>query len=193
MRHFPSILLIAALALGLGPALTGCDSDDGDDTPAEERIVGVWAAETASLLLNPLGTAIPVLEEGDEASVTISFETTGEFLLTVQGPVEFTAPITGEVVEIIPEGEATATRGTYEVVADEEQIRFTATTVDGIPVIEEEPADVDFGFRGDDLTLTIENDEDGQALLAFLLGSDELAALFQGGEARFEQITASTN
>lgn len=154
MKRFLLIALLPLLAL----AWAGCDSDDGDDTPDAERIVGTWAAEEASLR-GPLGVRIPVLDASNADDVTLAFGADGRFELVAQGPFEVEIPQTSQTLTI--EGGVVA--GAYELVADE-QIRFTPDDLGA-------SAAIDYDLRGNDrLDLSVENNEQGRQVLAFLLG-----------------------
>ncbi len=191
MNRFAHIALLPLLALSL--AFAGCDSDSDDGgLTIEERLLGMWEVSEASVRVSTLlGTIpVPVLDASDSEAVSISFMSGSRFAFTLTGPVE--AEVAGQNFVILEAGQSTTNSGTFEVVENGEQIRFTTTEIDGQTVPVPGSAEATFELRSGDNTLALiaDNTPEGQEIIAFLFGDalpEELLNTIEGGEATFSR------
>lgn len=188
LKRFSCIALLPLLALSL--AFSGCDSGS-DDIPIEERLLGAWEVSAASVRVSTLlGTiAVPVLDADDSEAVLITFESGNRFSFRITGPVQ--AEVAGQTFVILEAGQSTTNRGTFEVVENDEQIRFTTTEIDG-QTIPASSADVTFELRSDNtLGLIADNSPEGQEVIALLFGDalpEDVLDAIEGGEATFSRV-----
>ena len=188
LNRLPHIALLPLLAVAL---LTGCDSND-DETPDSERIVGTWTATRANIDVDsgtPLGTiSVPVLRTSDEGEVTMSFDAGGDFTFSVTGPIN--AEFFTEEVVIVEEGFSETATGSY-ILQGDQQIRF------GVDGTFDSAFNVAYDFDGDDeFDLSVENTEEGRAVLAFLLEGQvpqEVIDALAGGSITFERAAQAAS
>ena len=164
-------------------ALFGCDTES--DTPAAELIVGTWAVTSANVDIrlneNLPATSVPVIDANDQAAVT--FDAQQRYELTVTGPIVATA--LGESIELLPAGQEVTATGTYEI-SEDGDVRFSPAEAP------EAEGAASYRFSGDDrINFSVENTEEGRALIVALLGDapevDLIVEAIAGGSATLQR------
>jgi hypothetical protein len=179
-RSLP-ILLLLAVAL----AASGCDSSADEAGLTEAQLVGTWEAQRATVSV--VGIASPnllaALEMGDRAEIVFAGQGAYTFLVDVEEPR--TVPITVGGVTFPLTLDDSSFSGTYAI-RSPDHMGFTIAGVPG-------EADVEYRYRrsSGELTLVVRNTESTRAVLAYLLGSEELAGLISSGEITFRQAASA--
>lgn len=181
-----NVSLFLVLFLVSAVAFVGCDTTDDEQTG--EDIVGTWNASSASVIL--AGFGVPVFEAGDSGELSITFDADGAFTFVAEGPIEIDPPI-GETVPVLADGEGATIGGDYTFSADTDVITFTPTEVDDQPFPNAATVSLPVEFEDDDtVVLTVENTEEGRAVLSLLLGEQvpqEILENIDGGEVTFRR------
>jgi hypothetical protein len=178
------LLLILALLLP-AVALFGCDTES--DTPASERIVGTWNVTSANVEVrfneNLPSVTVPVIDANDQAQMRF---TDGRYRHDVTGPIS--ATVAGQTLTLVPDGQSAVATGD-STISEDGDVRFTPDPVVGEPAVTGAST---FRFSGDDrVNLSVENTDEGRALIASLLGNDpQLAFVLDavaGGSASLQR------
>lgn len=193
MKRNAALLLF--MLLGLAVAFVGCDTgDDQDDF--DETVVGTWNVQTASVTLGTdLGSvSVPVYEMGDEGTLAITFGADEVFSFVAAGPLVIESSIPGvPTTEVLADGEGATITGDYAFAAGSGAVTFTPTAVEtdgnvepvtGVPAT---AVPIEF-VEENEVTLTVENNDEGRALLTFLLQGQvpqEIIDAIRGGEITF--------
>jgi hypothetical protein len=135
---------------------------------------------------------MPVFEAGDSGELSITFDGEGAFTFVAEGPIEGSSSLPGvPPVVILAEGEGATIGGDYTFDADTDVVAFTPTEVEGEPITDAVTASVPVEFEDDDtVVLTVENTDEGRALLALLLGDQvpqEVIDNIDGGSVTFRR------
>lgn len=181
-----NVALILFLLLGLAVAFVGCDTSETE--PIVEDLVGTWNATTASVIVSSI--AVPVFESGDSGELSITFTADDTFTFVAEGPIEIDPPI-GESVEVLAAGEGATITGAYAFTAGGGAVTFTPSAVNGQPITGSVTAPLPIEFESENtVVLTVENTEEGRAVLALLLGDrvpQEVLDNIDGGEVTFRR------
>jgi hypothetical protein len=180
--------LILFLLLGLAVAFVGCDSEETD--PADQDLVGTWDAASARVIVS--GFSVPVYEAGDEGTLAVTFEADGSFAFVAEGPIVIDSSLPGvPTTQVLADGEGITISGTYSFTAGDGAVTLAPTRVDDEPITDVPATAVPVTFEDSDtVVLTVENTDEGRALLGFLLGGrvpQEIIDAIDGGEITFER------
>lgn len=182
MTRFVPILLLLAVSL----VATGCGSAPAADALTEAELHGEWEATQASVQLAGFAgfNVLGMLRGEDRTGITFQPGGSFEAYMEVEEPRSLGVP--GVVSIPVTDG---GFSGTYAIL-DETHMRFAA---------DEEPVEavIEYRYQANvggmpQLVLHLRNAENSRAALAFLLQSEELAALITGAEVTLRPRAAAS-
>jgi len=182
-----TLLILLPLAVAL--VATGCDSNADRPAFTEAELVGTWDVERASVSVAgiPSPNLLAALQTGDRAEITFQSRGLYTFTLDVEEPRTVNVAVPGTNQSFPLTIDDSSFEGTYSVESDT-RMRFG---IGGVPG----EAEVEVRYRTpggrQELTLVVRNTDTTRALLAYLLGSEELAALVSGGEVTLRKSAAA--
>lgn len=170
MKLLPFILFVLAVSVA------GCDSAQTGDPLTEEALSGTWYVERAGVRIAGAASVdiLSALQSGDEATMT--FGSRGDYTATVAVSEPRDLSIPGTSLGLTIEGGSID--GRYYL-RDNRRMAFT---IEGVPG----EALVDYDYRpraaAPELILSVRMTDDARALIAYILGSAELAAVITGAD-----------
>lgn len=178
------MIRLAALLLFVG-ALSGCDESSTDTRPDRERILGMWNAASASVIVRSVPIPVRVADlttAGDEQTFTFAAGDRFTFVFDPQAGRAIRVTALGQTISV-PVDQTVRLAGTYTLNEGTQTITFS--TIPGQTV---DDFQLGYGFSGDRLDLKANDFATLVRLFGFAgTGAEQLSQIVTGGQLSYSQ------